>query len=60
MIETYRRLIRENGVYVIQNFKVQEATTYCPVDNDLKIIFIFTMSVKEVKQPSFKCPKYYF
>jgi hypothetical protein len=30
------------------------------VDNDLKIIFIFTTSVKEVKQPSFKCPKYYF
>jgi hypothetical protein len=60
MIDTYRRLIRENGVYVIQNFKVQDATTYRPVDNDLKIIFIFTTSVKEVKQPSFECPKYYF
>jgi hypothetical protein len=30
------------------------------MDNDLKIVFIFTMSVKEVRQPSFKCPKYYF
>jgi hypothetical protein len=53
------RLIRENKVYVIQNFKVQEATTYRLVDNDLKIVFIFTTSVK-VKQPSFKYLKYYF
>jgi hypothetical protein len=55
MIETYQRLIGENEVSVIQNFKVQEATTYHPVDNDLKIVFIFTTSVKEVKQPSFNC-----
>jgi hypothetical protein len=55
MIETYQRLIGENEVSVIQNFKVQEASTYHPVDNDLKIVFIFTTSVKEVKQPSFNC-----
>jgi hypothetical protein len=41
MIETYRTLIRENGVYVIQNFKVQEATTYRPVDNDLNFFHIY-------------------
>jgi hypothetical protein len=39
--KTYRTLIRENGVYVIQNFKVQEATTYRPVDNDLNFFHIY-------------------
>jgi hypothetical protein len=32
MIETYKTIIQEDGVYIIKNFKVQEATTYRPVN----------------------------
>jgi hypothetical protein len=60
MIETYKTTVKENGVYIIQNFKVQEATTYRPVNNDLKIIFMFTTSVKEVKQLSIRYPIFHF
>jgi hypothetical protein len=45
MIETYKTTIKENGVYMIKKFKV-EATTYRPVNNDLKTVFMFTTSVK--------------
>jgi hypothetical protein len=60
MIETYNTIIQENGVYIIKIFKVQEATTYCPVNSDLKNIFIFTTSVKEVKQSSIRYPRFHF
>jgi hypothetical protein len=60
LIETYRTRIEENGVYIIIIKKVQEATTYRPVNNELRIIFVFSTSVKEVKQSSIKYPKYYF
>ena len=40
MIDTYKTQIRGGGVYIIKNFKVQEATTYRPVNNDFKIVFI--------------------
>jgi hypothetical protein len=59
-VETYRKRIEENGVYIIKKFKIQEATTYRPVNNKLRIIFVFTTSVKEVKQSSIKYPKHYF
>jgi hypothetical protein len=39
---------------------VLEASNYHPLSNNLKIIFIYTTSVKEVKQPSIKFPKYHF
>jgi hypothetical protein len=43
------------------NFKVHEASTYRPVNNDLKIfVCVFNTSVKEVKQSSTKYPKYHF
>jgi hypothetical protein len=60
MIETYKTTVKENGVYIIKNFKVQGATTYRPVNNDLKIVFMFTMSVKEVNQLSIRYPKFHF
>jgi hypothetical protein len=47
-------------VYIIKNLKVQGAITYHPVNNELRIIFVFSTSVKEVKQSSIKYPKYYF
>jgi hypothetical protein len=59
MFETYMTLIKEDGVYIIKNFKV-EATTYHPMNNDLKIVFIFSTSVKKVKQSSIKYPRYIF
>jgi hypothetical protein len=52
--------IEEDGVYVIKNFKVQDATTYHHVNNELRIIFVFSTSVKEVKQLSIMYRKYYF
>jgi hypothetical protein len=60
MIDTYKIQIREGGVYIIKNFKVQEASSYRPLSNNLKIIFNYTTSVKEVKQSSIKFPKYHF
>jgi hypothetical protein len=32
MIETHKKTTQENGVYIIKDFKVQEATTYRPVN----------------------------
>jgi hypothetical protein len=48
------------SLYNKKNFKVQEASSYRPLSNNLKIIFIYTTSVKEVKQSSIKFPKYHF
>jgi hypothetical protein len=39
---------------------VQQASSYRPLSNNLKIIFIYTTSVKEVKQSSIKFLKYHF
>jgi hypothetical protein len=60
MFETCKTTIKGNGVYIIKNFKVQEATTYRPVNNDLNIVFMFTMNVKEVKQLSIRYPNSHF
>jgi hypothetical protein len=46
-------------VYIIKKFKVQDATTYRPVNNELRIIFVFSTSVNEVKQSSIKYLMYY-
>jgi hypothetical protein len=59
MFETYRTLIKEDDIYIIKKFKVQEAITYRPVNNDLKIVFVFSTSVKEVKQSSIKYPRFF-
>jgi hypothetical protein len=60
MIGTYKTHIKEGGVYIIKNLKVQEASNYRLLSNNLKIIFIYTTSVKEVKQSSIKFHKYHF
>jgi hypothetical protein len=60
LIETYQTRIEENEVYIINIFNVQEATTYRPVNNELRIFFVFSTSVKEVKQSLIKYPKHYF
>jgi hypothetical protein len=59
MFVTYMTLIKEDGIYIIGNFKVQEATTYHPMNNDLKTVFVFSTSVKEVKQSSIKHPNFF-
>jgi hypothetical protein len=59
MIETYKTIIQEDGVYIIKILKVQEATTYRLMNCDL-IFFVFTTSVKEVKQSSIGYPRFYF
>jgi hypothetical protein len=59
MIETYKATIQENGVYIIKKIKVQEATTYRLVNCDL-FFFMFTTSVKEVKQSSIRYLRFHF
>jgi hypothetical protein len=59
MIETYKTIIQEDGVYIIKILKVQESTTYRLMNCDL-IFFVFTTSVKEVKQSSIRYPRFYF
>jgi hypothetical protein len=60
MIETYKITIQENEVYIIKNVKFKDATTYRHVNGDLKIIFMFTTSVKEVKKSSIRYPRFHF
>ncbi|TVT97486.1 hypothetical protein EJB05_57267 [Eragrostis curvula] len=60
LIDTYRPQIKENCIYAISNFKVQQSTRYRPVSNDLKISFMYNTKVKEVKEASSEVQKYYF
>jgi hypothetical protein len=52
-------VIKDDDIYIIKNFKVQEVTTYHPVNYDLKIVCMFSTSVKEVKQLSIKYPNFF-
>jgi hypothetical protein len=47
-------------MYMIKNFKVQQSTIYRPVENKLKIVFLYNSSVKEVTEASMKFPQNYF
>jgi hypothetical protein len=47
-------------MYMIKNFKVQQSTIYHPVENKLKIVFLYNISVKEVTEASTKFPQIYF
>jgi hypothetical protein len=60
LIDTFRSQIKENCIYAINNFKVQQSTNYRPVSNELKIVFMYNTKLKEVKEQSDKIPKYYF
>jgi hypothetical protein len=60
LIDTFKTQIKENYIYAIKNFKVQQSTIYCPVDNELKIVFMYNTKVKEVKEASNLFPKFYF
>jgi hypothetical protein len=60
LIDTFKSQIKENCIYAIKNFKVQQSIIYRPVDNELKIVFIYNTNVKEVKEAASKFPKFYF
>ena len=60
LINNYKAKINEGSIYELSNFKVQEDTRYRPVNNALKIVFIFNTNVKEVEDCSDKFPDYYF
>jgi hypothetical protein len=47
-------------MYTIKNFKVGQSTIYRPVENELKIVFVYNTSVKEVTEASMKFPQFYF
>jgi hypothetical protein len=44
----------------MNNFKVQQSSTYRPVSNELNIVFAYNTKLKEVEEQSNKIPKYYF
>ncbi|KAF0910072.1 hypothetical protein E2562_001308, partial [Oryza meyeriana var. granulata] len=60
LIDSYKTKINESSVYIFSNFKVQESHRYHPVDNDLKITFMYNTKVKQVKESAESFPKYYF
>jgi hypothetical protein len=60
LIETYRPHIKESCFYSIMNFKVQQATIYHPINNDMKIVFAYNTSMKKLKISLIIPPKYYF
>jgi hypothetical protein len=60
LIDTFKSRIKENCIYAIKNFKVQQSIIYRPVDNELKIVFIYNTNVKEAKEGASKFPKFYF
>jgi len=59
-METYRQQLKENCIYAIKNFKVEQSIKYRPVSNDLKIVFTYNTNVSEVKEDSHDIPNYYF
>jgi hypothetical protein len=60
LIDTYRSQIKKYCIYAISNFKVQQSTTYRPVSNELKIVFMYNTKLKEVNEQSDKILKYHF
>jgi hypothetical protein len=60
LIDTFKSQIKENCIYAIKNFKVQQSIIYRPVDNEIKIVFIYNTNVKDVKEVASKFPKFYF
>jgi hypothetical protein len=60
LIETYKSHIKENCVYSMTNSKVQQTTIYQPINNDLKIVFMYNTNLKELKKTLNKYPSYYF
>ena len=60
LIDTYRAKINEGSIYAFSNFKVVDSTKYRPVSNEIKIIFLFNIKLKEMKGSSDNFPDYYF
>jgi hypothetical protein len=60
LIESYKRHLKEGCAYSITNFKVQQATMYHPVNNDLKMVFAYNTNLKELKASLNIHPNYYF
>jgi hypothetical protein len=54
MIDSFKPQIKENCIYYIKKFKVQQTTIYSPVENELKIIFVYNTKIKEL------IPEFYF
>jgi hypothetical protein len=60
MIDIFKTQIKESCIYTIKNFKVQQSTIYRPVDNELKIVFIYNTKVQEVMEASKIFQKFFF
>ena len=59
-IDTNRAKINEGSIYAFSNFKVIDATKYRPVNNEIKIIFLYNTKLKEMEGASDNFPDYYF
>jgi hypothetical protein len=60
MIDIFKAQIKESCIYTIKDFKVQQSTIYRPVDNELKIVFIYNTKVQEVMEASKIFQKFFF
>jgi hypothetical protein len=60
LIDTFKIVLKENCMYTIKNFKVQQSTIYRPVENEFQIVFVYNTSVKEVTEASTRFPQFYF
>jgi hypothetical protein len=60
LIESYKRHLKEGCVYSITTFKVQQATMYRPINNDINIVFAYNTNLKELKVNLNIHPNYYF
>ncbi|CAL5020152.1 unnamed protein product [Urochloa decumbens] len=50
LIDNYKSKITEGFIYELSNFKVQEDIKYRPVNNTLKIVFLYNTNVKKVEE----------
>jgi hypothetical protein len=60
LIETYKSHIKENCVYSMTSFKVQQTTVYRYINNDLKRVFMYNTNLKALKTTLNKYPSYHF
>jgi hypothetical protein len=60
LIDTFKIVLKENCMYTIKNFKVQQSTIYRPVENEFHIVFVYNTSVKEVTEAFTRFPQFYF
>ena len=60
MTNKFKTKIKEDSIYILKSFKVWEYEKFRPLENNLKINFLFDTTVKEVEEDKTKFLDYYF